>query len=547
MERAPIGRDVLLALLVFTGSAAIFSINLDRLPFPDELYHVLAARGLLETGEPRIADGLYWRGYLQTWLTAWSFWLFGEGLATARIPSVLFTAGLVAALFWWLRARVGSTIALAGAVFYALSPFAIAIAQFCRFYALQTLFFFVAAVAVAEAANLDRPPRRRLAFLAVGLPSLGLAIHLQPVSTIGGLGIALYLAGALLVPRLVDPALPRAERFRLLFALSGLLVLGLGVSAGAGLLGEAWSRFRHAETFNAHLANQFWYYHAWYQLLFPTLWPATGLLALAAFARWTRPAALALAVFATAFTLHSLAAPKSLRYIAYAHPFLIVLWTLGLAAVWSTLREGLSGLVAGVAARLELPTTMRSRLARFLVGGAIVFLVLANPAWLRSVTLLADIAIPPERPPVDWPKAAPVLAPHLASGRFVSTSEELGTLYFLGRFDLTLNASRYDEIVRGTGPTIVRDPRTGRGVGRDLAATRLVLACRAPGIFISLAQFWNDAPQIIAPAVKTFLLAHSRPLELPAGSGLVAFLWDERSGAAADCAELEPVALRHDG
>jgi len=65
-------------------------------------------------------------------------------------------------------------------------------------------------------------------------------------------------------------------------------------------------------------------------------------------------------------------------------------------------------------------------------------------------------------------------------------------------------------------------------------------------VFISLEQFWNDAPQIVTPEAKTFLLTHSRPLELPAGSGLVAFLWDERSGEAADCAELEPVAVSRD-
>lgn len=545
-RKPPSGRTTLLASLLFVGSVTVFCINLGRLPHPDELYHILAAKGLLETGEPRIAEGLYWRGYLQTWLTAWSFRLFGESLATARIPSALFTAGLVTASFWWLRARVGTSIALLGAIFYALSPFAITIAQFCRFYALQTLSFFLAAVTIAEAANRERSPRRRVIFLALGLPALGLAIHLQPVSLIGGLGIALYVAGSLLLPRLVDPTLPWVKRFGPALVLSSALLLGLAASAASGLLDELWSRFRQAETFNAHLADQFWYYHAWYQLFFPTLWPATGLLALAAFARWPRPAGLALTIFAIAFTLHSLAAPKSLRYIAYAQPFLIVLWVLGLAAVWSNLRDGLSALVTGIAGRFELPTTTGRRLARFLVAGAIVFLVLANPAWLRSVTLLADVPVPPERPPVDWPKVAPVLAPHLASGRFVVTSEELGALYFLGRFDLTLNASRYDEIVRGTGPTIVRDPRTGRGVGRDLAATRLVLACRAPGVFISLEQFWNDAPRIVAPTAKTFLLAHARPLELPAGSGLVAFVWDERSGEAADCAELEPIAVRSD-
>jgi Dolichyl-phosphate-mannose-protein mannosyltransferase len=123
-------------LVLFAAAALLYAVNLDRLPHPDEYYHILAARGLVETGEPRIAEGLYNRVFLHTWLVSKSFALFGESFAAARLPSVLAMAGLVALLFAWLRREAGSPAAWIGAGLFAVSPFAVDIAQFCRFYAL---------------------------------------------------------------------------------------------------------------------------------------------------------------------------------------------------------------------------------------------------------------------------------------------------------------------------------------------------------------------------------------------------------------------------
>ena len=58
------------AFLCFFGACLLYTINIDRFPHPDELYHILAARGLLESGEPRIAEGVYERVFAHTWLIA---------------------------------------------------------------------------------------------------------------------------------------------------------------------------------------------------------------------------------------------------------------------------------------------------------------------------------------------------------------------------------------------------------------------------------------------------------------------------------------------
>ena len=94
-------------LALFAAACLLYSINLGRMAHPDEFHHILAAQGLLATGEPRIAEGVYTRVYLQTWLVAKSFSLFGDSLAAARVPSLIATALLVATLFAWLRREAG--------------------------------------------------------------------------------------------------------------------------------------------------------------------------------------------------------------------------------------------------------------------------------------------------------------------------------------------------------------------------------------------------------------------------------------------------------
>ena len=149
-------------LALFLGMALLYALNLDLPPHPDELYHLLAARGLNAEGAPSVAVGLYTRTLLYTWLIAVSTAVFGDGLVAARLPSVLLMAATDALLFIWLRRVAGSRAAWLGAVLFALSPFAVDIARFARFYAAQTLAFLACCLAATEAVRAGLGAGRRL-------------------------------------------------------------------------------------------------------------------------------------------------------------------------------------------------------------------------------------------------------------------------------------------------------------------------------------------------------------------------------------------------
>jgi hypothetical protein len=533
--------------LVFLGACLVYAINLDRLPHPDELYQILPAEGLLATGEPRLADGLYTRAYAQTWLIAQSIRLFGDSLPAARLSSVLGVAAAATLLFVWLRGAAGAGAAWLGAVGYALSPMAVDTAQFARIYGVQTGAFTLACVlAYAALAPATRGGRgRRLALLALALPPLVLAAHLQPTTLFGAAGLGLWGAGALALPFLADPAVPPRRKRA---GLAAVAALGLVLVAGAwasGLLGELWREYRSTPIFNQANRNEFWFYHGWFSLLYPSLWPLTGVLALAALAASPRPAAMALAVFAVGFLLNSFGASKALRYIAYAQPFLFALWGMGLAALWRQLAAVVSRLAADLAA--SLPALLAGpaggrRLARFLVGGAVLFLLLANPAWVRTVTLLADVPVPGEEPSPDWAAARPALDPLLDRVPVVVTTEELGAQYYLGRFDVRFSPSKLGELPEDQRREFAPDPRTGRPVVSTVESLRLIFDCHPEGLFLLASRQWGRE-HLFNEAVRRLILERAERVPLPPRARVTAYAWKRPDGAPrpAACATIPPL------
>jgi len=484
---------------------------------------------------------------LHTWLVAKSPRLLAYTLFAARLPSVVPMALLVMVLFVWLRATAGSAAAWTTALLFAVSPYAVDYAQFVRFYALQMLAFLVAALALQRALLDPGGVLRRIALSLAALALLALAVELQETTLIGVGGLAVWAALAVGLPWLADPGVPRRRRLALLAALALLgLVALLGLWA-TGQLEALWYRYRTTPLFNQPTAGQFWYYHAWFLLYYPALWPATGLLALLAVTAAPRPALLALAVFATAFLASSFAAAKAQRYLAYALPFLFVLWGIGLAAAWPALRSGLAGLARGLGPALGLAGAAAQRLGTGLVALAVLFLVLANPAWLRTVSLLSDVTIPPEEPHVRWSLAVPTLAPLLAEAEVVVTTSELETLYHLGRYDLLISASRRSELPFHERRELGIDPRTGRPVIAEAATMARVMDCAASGIVLSVAHQWSRTFQADT-AMKALVEARAQPVPLPARSRVLAWTWAQPPGwtRPAGCAGLERL-WRRDG
>lgn len=528
-------------LALVLAVALLYGINLGQPPHPDELYHVLAARGLLATGEPQIAEGLYTRAFLHTRLMALSFGLFGESLSTARLPSLLCMAALVGLLFVFLRREAGPAAAWIGAVLFALSPFAVDLARFARFYAPQCLVFFAAAWIVYD--TLGRPFAwwRWLAAALVAGALFLLALHFQPTTFLGIAGLGIWAAAYLLWPWLFGPRLALKQRRLLLLGLVLAGVAAVLLAWASGLLGPLWAKYRSTPLFNEGQAGQFWFYHVWYTLYYPALWPATGIVALLALAARPRLGTFLLAVFVIGFLLNSFAASKSLRYIAYAQPFLFGLWGIGLAALLASFTGLLAGLRARLTAVIALPPAWAGRLSAFLVAAAAALLVLANPAWLRTATLLAGVTVPPEQPPVDWLAAKPALEPWLERAEIVVTTEELGALYYLGRHDILLSPSKLGELGLPPAAEIGRDFRTGRPVIGNAAKLAQVIGCYRSGLFIALAKNWGGGPLRDAE-VERLLYQEGTPLELPPRSRLVAFVWEHPAApaTAAACAGLPP-------
>lgn len=520
---------VLLALAILL----VYSINLDRLPHNDELYHMLAAKGLLETGEPAIGEnGRYWRGYPLTWLVAQSIDLLGPGLPAGRLPAVLLMTAGVVVLFLFVWGAAGRLAAWLTTLLFALSPFAIDIAQFVRFYSLQCLVFLIGAWAVYGLMRDPWPPWRGLLLAALALAAFAFATYLQPTTLIGILGIGTWMALAILVPWLVRPSVPPRRKLAVIGALvaGGLLVLA--ALWAAGVLAPALETYRATPLFNTHLRNVYWFYFQWYFLYYPTLWTSIGILAALALTVQPRLAGFAITVFGVSFVLSSFAGPKSLRYIVYAQPFLFIIWGLGLAGLIGWLRGRFGPLRAALTRAFALlPEAAAHRLAGILLVIAVALTALANPAWVRSAAMLAGITLPGEISPTDWAAAEPYLRPALDSADILVTTEELAPLYYYGRADLLLSATRFRELMDPDRPPFSADPRTGVPTIDEAADLVRVIDCYPNGLLLTQAKHWGPGARLRDAEVEALLREHAEPLPLPPRTALLAFTWTHPDGA----------------
>ena len=102
------------------------------------------------------------------------------------------------------------------------------------------------------------------------------------------------------------------------------------------------------------------------------------------------------------------------------------------------------------------------------------------------------------------------------------TGWELLSLYYLGRFDLTLSASRLSEIPDSQEFGI--DPRTGRPVISRAESVALVMECFPDGLVVVNPENWRSGAQL-NDAMADVIEARAKPIELPSGLGILAFRW----------------------
>lgn len=549
IESPPLGRrDLGISLLLLMLLALSVRLPLiSQPPMMDELYHLFAAKSWLASGELAIADGVYTRASGYTKLVGLGFGLFGYSVEVMRMIGVIAAVLTVIALFFWTRAGAGALAAWIAALFFCFWPDGIDVSVTNRFYAPHGLLFFMGAIGVYLMVEKwdwwERP-----ALLATGLGAalaFGLAFLLQDTTLIGIGGVSLWVLLVLGRPWLshLDP--PRRWMALAGAALAGVAVLALLALSGIG--GGLLEAFRWTPEWAAASRNQFWYYHAFLTLYYPTIWSITGIAAIIAFGARPRLIGFCLAVFVPAFVLHSIGGMKHLRYLYYVMPFLFVIWGVALAQVtqrfWPFFRDA-----ADRSLNILAPNLPKKPLRTALIGSAVLFTLFANAASIKVIAMLAGVTIPPMTKEPEWQVASEALEPWLEDAVLLTTSE-METLYAFDRYDMLISNSRMSELQRNSKGLLKEDEigefsidwRTGRPVISKPASLDLIMSCFAKGVIVSNVYRWRFGPQL-DDEVADLIEARAVKVELPASSMMTAYRWENnRASSSPDCAELAAV------
>lgn len=504
-----------LAVLIAAAAALLRTGLLEAPPEFDELYHLLAARGWLETGTPAILDGQYGRGLLFTRAVAHLFAVTGsDSLETGRLISLAAGSLLPAVLFLWLAYSAGLAIGLTAAALAVFWPQSQIEAQLLRFYALHVLFFFAGAAAFYNA--LTSHGLQRFAWAAAATTAWYLAVKLQISSVIG---ISAALAWGCIVSIFALTADWR-KRATAIAAVVGLLALALVAATFTDLLARAWDFYRWTPDHNAALRDYPGFYHANLRKHYGILWYGTPLLA--GLALWLRPkpASYCLTLFAAFFLTLSFGGMKAFRYLSGTVPLLFALWAIAMA-------EGTT--LVGKALPKHRPNRQLG-----LTGLSAVFLlaaVLAASGFVQhSLQVARGAGIAPRG---DWRQASEAVGSWL-DAPFTATTRELHMLAYVGPYDLLISSSRITELP--SRQEFGMDPRTGRPVAGSPAAIARLLACKREGLLVAGVTWWSAGSE--AAAIQSQFEAAGLQIETRRTGPVLAVRWFDPSYRQGDCTGL---------
>jgi hypothetical protein len=547
------------AALVFLAALAVRLLDAGRPPVHhDELYHILAARSYLSEGTFRIWSGEYLRASAFTALVGWSLGFLGDTLFGARFPSVVSGALLVAAGFVWVHRVTGAASAWTFALMLGISSFALHISHFSRFYALHGLLFFLGAIALYAFVRQPRGASRFL-ILLLGISALTGALYLQRVTLIGIAGLAVWLA-AYVIWQPQAQGMLKAPKARLVIA-------GVGIPAAlaivwllyaTGVIGALYSEYRWAALWNADIKDNSRFYVHHFAGDLPLLFYLFPVAALLALSHAPRPAFFCLTIAAVSLVLHSFAGMKGERYVYYTYPFVFTVGAIAVAVLFLLVKSAAANVIARIPllTRRHLPARApqarpAGRLAGSVLGATLALAVLValagNPdfATVRSVPAAAvEAAMGRSRTSIALAEEArtqAALRKVVDQHEILVSSNELAALYFLGRFDLTVRASRLDEMK--STQEFARDPRTGGPVIGTAASLERVVGCYSSGTLLVWGRDWG-IEWAISPDMVKLVEASMQEVKLPGTLRVRAFEWNHAASNGLGC---EPVrqALRH--
>ena len=470
-------------------------------PKYDELYHVLAARGIVETGEPVIADGRYDRAELFTRVVAATFRWRGDSLQSARLPALVGALALVVLLASWVTSRAGLIAGSSAAALLAMSTSTIGLATFARFYTLHALAVAIMAVSVYEAMTRERASLTRLVLIGLAVLAAAVAVHLQ-ITTVIAIGATLSgLAAALVVDR--------RERVGAIIRARPVVLSTLLVAAFIVLALLEWKVHLIAHATEVPLwgedsASRPLLYVEQLAVDLPLFWPLFPLAVLAAVAVFGGFGAFCVVVAVSALAVHSIAAAKAVRYVYYALPFVCAVLGCGIAVSVRLMTRWLSGAVPQLG-KGALPLTLGVLAAPLLLSqeGQRALHFIAGRYTARNLTMYATDS--------DWSLALPVLRPLADTADLVIVSSGVKGLYYLARYDFELNSSVVME--SESGKEFGRDPRTGREVIGTRDSLAAVLA--KPGTkLLVIDQDKLGREFAVAPAVVSLIEAQCHAVAL---------------------------------
>ncbi len=489
---------------------------LDHAVHYDELLHILAARGLLQTGLPAIADGFYVRAELFTRAVAWSFSHFGDSLRSARLPALFAGAALAFLLGAWMTRKAGALAGAAAAVFLCVVPTTVDVAVFARFYTIHAVLMTLMFIAAYEATRPGRSAAMRAVAVLVVLAIALLGWHFQE-TTIIAVGAVAAAVAALMVNDHWDEVRAVVVR-RPVLMLVTLTVSAVGALVSVWYLGLL-DQLGNSPLWAAGNARRYQYYLVEFRDDMPLLWP---LLPVAATLAVAMPAHRRLGLFClvavgSALLVHSIAAQKSLRYVYYLAPLMSMLWAIALANVIGLAQES-------DAARIRGP--QRSAFIVWALVGA--GFVLAQEG-ARTLNLLAGRVENLENRPFasepEWSPLVVELEPRARAADYVVTSNSMKAIYYLGRYDYELNATIVPETE--TRAEFGRDRRTGRQAIGTAESIRQVLD--QPGQTLVVIEE-SKIGRFSGVSSEAFAVIETRcnELSLPADTSVRAW-WCERS------------------
>jgi len=529
-------------LWVVIALAAVLRLTMiERPPYVDEFNHILAGLSLLSGGGLAMAEGAepYTRAWLFTYLVAGSFYLFGESFFAARIPAFLAGTGLVLLAFLWVRSVAGRGAAWITALLLSVDLWMIGASQLSRFYSLQGLLFLAGAILVFRAENQGVRPRRQVELFAGAIVLLGLAVHLQITTIVGIAALALWVTMRRAV-RYTNRAHFAPRRPILIAAVVVVLAGGaVGVAWVSGQLTSLWNLFQYADIWAAGDVGNIRYYHWALLEQYPTLWTLFPVAVLLAATRNPRVTIFCTLIFTVALVVHSLAAWKHPRYMLYSMPFLFVVCSIAAAAGFVHLRAVIGSLVNRIR---PAPMGPASVIASLVAVICLIYALAGNPGFGMGIR---DALGMNERPwmhsQTRWDDAAPLLSPLVTDASVVISSHEFAPLYYLGRADVGLSATRL-----GSREEFAVFPKLSRPEISSPESLQRLVNCYQDGIVIVESHQWGH-PALVPPDAAEFIGTNLEEVHLPQRLGVRAFRWlDGGDGHAESCQEIWQTVRRAD-